>query len=481
MNVNINIGGSGPSLDKKLEKQLVLRLPEAEAAKLKEDVENNREGTYSIQFNDPRTGVYKRDGVEFNCSLVDLPTYIETHKTYDNITFYKSADVHQMIVVQPKRLEDGSVPMPPDYRYPDGLTPPAEALVARAFDKFPDPDKESIVEVEQRLYQLDKGEVATKETYELVEVERIVNVVEDEEWSSDDDKMPGLGALTTGRDTPGSSKRRTSSRRPSSQRLDASFPALSDMHNEESFPYTPDTGLRAFTTGNRRTPKRLTSGRRQKSGRRPTPRQHSPSMPSMSPSIGASLNTPSLHTPQLSMHTFPTPESRFPSPRPSPAPGSMTMTTPSFGSSSPQSLEASLGALGMPGAMSGMAGPPSRGQGGGLGNVPGGALSAPPVFGAGAGFASSSPALAGGMAPAQAPLGTNEFNGFPGPAPSSAPVLAQQAKLRSEIAQLNQQIASLEQKMLTVRNVVLKRKNKSQVASMRQAKEQKERELQQIT
>lgn len=36
------------------------------------------------------------DGKRYTVTLVDLPCVIDTHKTLDRRTFYKSADIHQV-------------------------------------------------------------------------------------------------------------------------------------------------------------------------------------------------------------------------------------------------------------------------------------------------------------------------------------------------------------------------------------------------
>ncbi len=43
--------------------------------------------------------VFTLEGESYPARLVNLPTNVETHKTVDKVTYYKSSDIGQMIVV----------------------------------------------------------------------------------------------------------------------------------------------------------------------------------------------------------------------------------------------------------------------------------------------------------------------------------------------------------------------------------------------
>lgn len=428
------------------EQHLILRLPQEEADKLRQDIRNNNSTSMSIGFNDPRTGVYARDGKEFNCSLVDLPTYIETQKTFDNVTFYKSADLHQMIVVQPKRV-DGSVINPPDEHSNDGLTPPTKEILTRSFDKFPPPDEESIVEVEQRLHMLDRGELGPTECYELVQIEKYVDA-DEEEWSSDDDKM---NANTPYRNTPGTQQRDTTpvQRMHSSQRLD-----------EYDEPFSSNRE-RPFTQG------RATSGRRPKSRRRTTP-QHISLSPAMSPAVHSPKQS-RMRTPHFDTGVFATPNSRTHSPSrfeasPQLFPGPQSTSSVHMHSSTPGQLTPHTPLFTTPHHH-------TQTTTSGLTSI---ATLDPytPSIGAGGGGRGGLHSLSTQHTTPAIPESTYSE--------VSSVMLAKQAELRRELGDLDNQIKKQESNVANARNIILKRKNMQRLSELQQARNLKNTELQQL-
>lgn len=84
-----------------LENQFILRLPEEPAKILREALQSpnsNLKDRMTIQLdNDLRYGEVKFDHWLLHAKVVDLPTIIECLKTIDNKSFYKSADICQMV------------------------------------------------------------------------------------------------------------------------------------------------------------------------------------------------------------------------------------------------------------------------------------------------------------------------------------------------------------------------------------------------
>lgn len=113
------------------EEQYILRLPEelresmrfALSSTKRRDAagEDRKASSFSIDFKDERNAVFTVDGVEYPASVMDLPTVVETHKTADKRTFYKSSDLHQVVVV---RMPDD--PAPEEHILRNGLTPAAK-------------------------------------------------------------------------------------------------------------------------------------------------------------------------------------------------------------------------------------------------------------------------------------------------------------------------------------------------------------------
>ncbi|XP_068106243.1 transcription initiation factor TFIID subunit 7 [Hyperolius riggenbachi] len=85
-----------------LESQFVLRLPQEYASTVRRMVQSGNVGTkdrLSIELHpDGRHGIVRVDRVPLAAKLVDAPCVLECMKTIDKKTFYKTADICQMLV-----------------------------------------------------------------------------------------------------------------------------------------------------------------------------------------------------------------------------------------------------------------------------------------------------------------------------------------------------------------------------------------------
>lgn len=85
-----------------LESQFILRLPSEYASTVRRIAQSssmNMKDRLTIELHpDGRHGIVRVDRVPLACKLVDLPCMIESLKTVDKKTFYKTADVCQMLV-----------------------------------------------------------------------------------------------------------------------------------------------------------------------------------------------------------------------------------------------------------------------------------------------------------------------------------------------------------------------------------------------
>ncbi|XP_060741215.1 transcription initiation factor TFIID subunit 7 isoform X1 [Tachysurus vachellii] len=85
-----------------LESQFVLRLPQEYASTVRRIAQSgsmNLKDRLTIELHaDGRHGIVRVDRVPLACKLVDLPCILESLKTVDKKTFYKTADVCQMLV-----------------------------------------------------------------------------------------------------------------------------------------------------------------------------------------------------------------------------------------------------------------------------------------------------------------------------------------------------------------------------------------------
>lgn len=133
-----------------LESQFVLRLPEhaaEEARKLVIAGTQNLKDKLSIDIRgDGRHAVVRFDQEEFAAKLVDLPCIIESHKTFDKKTLWKTADISQMLVCtnDPLPLKDEeekpqrrsmNEKVDKKFVWNHGITPPLKNVRKRRFRK----------------------------------------------------------------------------------------------------------------------------------------------------------------------------------------------------------------------------------------------------------------------------------------------------------------------------------------------------------
>eukprot|EP00727_Mastigamoeba_balamuthi_P012126 m51a1_g7536 hypothetical protein (230) ;mRNA; r:54583-56400 len=150
-------GGAGYDCDEHmyrlpLEDQIVLRVPPRLAASLRTHI-RSKSGAISLSFDDPegREGYFKMDGEALPFQLRDLPCIVETHKTSDGTTLYKSSDVGQVIVVREKNEEPE--PRGTDghhaWRTASGITAPTHNIVTKSFRK--PRDREELRQIERDI------------------------------------------------------------------------------------------------------------------------------------------------------------------------------------------------------------------------------------------------------------------------------------------------------------------------------------------
>lgn len=110
---------------------------------------NNLKDRLTVKLeNDMRFGEVRLDHYLLHAKIVDIPTIIESMKTIDNKSFYKSADVCQLIICK----DEPDLPTTDDespnknkkkdpnkvdkkYLWPHGITPPCKNIRKRRFRK----------------------------------------------------------------------------------------------------------------------------------------------------------------------------------------------------------------------------------------------------------------------------------------------------------------------------------------------------------
>ncbi|XP_059614595.1 transcription initiation factor TFIID subunit 7 [Phlebotomus argentipes] len=173
-----------------LETQLILRIPEEPAKALREAIQqgaNNLKDRLNIRLeNDIRYGEVRFDNWYLYAKVVDLPTVIESLKTIDNKSFYKTADICQMMICKfepelPTPVEEESPnknkkkdPNKVDKKFlwPHGVTPPCKNIRKRRFRKTLKKKYVEAPEIEKevkRLLRSDNDAVSVK--YEIINEE----------------------------------------------------------------------------------------------------------------------------------------------------------------------------------------------------------------------------------------------------------------------------------------------------------------------
>uniref|UniRef100_A0A1A9V0E7 TAFII55 protein conserved region domain-containing protein n=1 Tax=Glossina austeni TaxID=7395 RepID=A0A1A9V0E7_GLOAU len=168
-----------------LENQFILRLPEEAAKVLREALQSpssNLKDRISIRLdNDLRYGEVRFDHWLLHAKVVDLPTIIECLKTIDNKTFYKSADICQMMICkeEPHDLDNNESPNKGKKKDPNkvdkkflwahGITPPCKNVRKRRFRKTLKKKNVEAPEIEKevkRLLRIDND--AVKVEFEII-------------------------------------------------------------------------------------------------------------------------------------------------------------------------------------------------------------------------------------------------------------------------------------------------------------------------
>ncbi|CAN0205634.1 unnamed protein product, partial [Discosporangium mesarthrocarpum] len=150
-------------------RQLILRLPDDLSDRMHNGI--NKESLDGVEFvpveKDGRRFTFTMEGDSYPARLVDLPCILETHKTLDRATYFKSGDVGQMLIVyedeRAYQRDEASCAVNPQGYYPDGMTPPTKNIVRRNFLKARPPHEEfspgEVAKVESQVLKMmdDKG------------------------------------------------------------------------------------------------------------------------------------------------------------------------------------------------------------------------------------------------------------------------------------------------------------------------------------
>uniref|UniRef100_R4FNG6 Putative transcription initiation factor tfiid subunit n=2 Tax=Rhodnius TaxID=13248 RepID=R4FNG6_RHOPR len=158
-----------------LECQFILRLPEEPANVLKELLRSGAtslKDRFSVRLeNDVRYGEVRVDNWFLHAKVVDLPTIVESLKTIDNKSFYKTADICQLMICKEEDDQTTTDDESPSkhkkkdpnkvdkkFLWPHGITPPMKNVRKRRFRKTLKKKYVEAPEVEKEVKRLLRGD-----------------------------------------------------------------------------------------------------------------------------------------------------------------------------------------------------------------------------------------------------------------------------------------------------------------------------------
>ncbi|XP_022125599.1 transcription initiation factor TFIID subunit 7 [Pieris rapae] len=172
-----------PEYPVELESQFILRLPEEPAKILREVLKSgeNLKNRLTIQVdNDVRSGEVRFDHWLMHAKILDLPTIIESMKTIDNKSFYKTADICQIMICKEegdafeeespsKTKKKDPYKVDKKFLYPHGVTPPTKNVRKRRFRKTLKKKYVEAPEIEKEVKRLLRADnEAVSVTWEII-------------------------------------------------------------------------------------------------------------------------------------------------------------------------------------------------------------------------------------------------------------------------------------------------------------------------
>lgn len=157
------------------DEQYLLRIQDAKLAQRLTDVlcdpdSQAGDGDIRLTFEDNRKGTFTMGGESFSVQVKDLPTLVESYKTYDDIHIVKSNDVGQMLLVTAPNVAVRS-----DEEARDGLTPAMRRARARHFRPKVNVPPAVVAQVEADLLNILAGGAPDNVEYLDVEEEYVID------------------------------------------------------------------------------------------------------------------------------------------------------------------------------------------------------------------------------------------------------------------------------------------------------------------
>ncbi|KAH8407651.1 hypothetical protein KR222_009455, partial [Zaprionus bogoriensis] len=169
-----------------LENQFIMRFPKHLSTAVHEAIQaGSVKDRLTIQLDqDLRYGEIRLDDQLLYAKIVDLPTIVESYKTIDNKSFYKSADICQLLICK-EEPEDETEKESPNknkkkdpnkvdkkYLWPHGITPPCKNVRKRRFRKTLKKKNVETPEIEKEVKHLLRiDNEAVRVEYEIINEE----------------------------------------------------------------------------------------------------------------------------------------------------------------------------------------------------------------------------------------------------------------------------------------------------------------------
>jgi len=163
------------------ESQTILRLPQEHANKLHDIIRGSGiKDRLSIDFRaDQRQGKLNLDGDKLQIKLLDLPCLVETLKTHDKKTFYKTGDISQIMVASTETEYDSDSQLTSinhrekKFLFPHGISAPLKNVRRRRFRKCARKKYGDSPDVQKEVMRLLKADLEADATsYKLLNPEK---------------------------------------------------------------------------------------------------------------------------------------------------------------------------------------------------------------------------------------------------------------------------------------------------------------------
>lgn len=165
-----------------MEEHAILRIPEDLQSLFEEDIEINGFPNCKFKFSEVKKIELEYKNETYSASLVDLPTFIESHKSLDCNQLYKSNKISKMIVIWPKEFTQDQIDHHLKIYENSGITPPLKYVKLSRWQK-----------TTKRSY---KEQNAKEIVAELLRKDALASSVEIQQFNMDknDDELSSLAA-----------------------------------------------------------------------------------------------------------------------------------------------------------------------------------------------------------------------------------------------------------------------------------------------